>query len=61
MVSEPKEHGIALHLHICGDTQKITEDLAATGAQVLEIDHQTDGARLKHALVEATKKWGKYR
>ena len=47
MVSELKEHGIILHLHICGDTEKITDDFVATGAQVLEIDHKTDAGRLK--------------
>ena len=47
MVSELKEHGIILHLHICGDTEKITDDFMATGAQVLEIDHKTDAGRLK--------------
>jgi len=49
MVDELKHHGIILHLHICGDTTKITEDFIATGAQVLEIDHKTDAARLKAA------------
>ncbi len=49
MVEELKQHGIILHLHICGDTAKITEDYIATGAQVLEIDHKTDARRLKDA------------
>jgi MtaA/CmuA family methyltransferase len=47
MVTELKEHGIILHLHICGDTERIADDFIATGAQVLEIDHKTDAARLK--------------
>ena len=47
MVAELKDHGIILHLHICGDTERITEDFISTGAQVLEIDHKTDAARLK--------------
>jgi MtaA/CmuA family methyltransferase len=47
MVSELKEHGIILHLHICGDTGLITDDFIATGAQVLEIDHKSDAARLR--------------
>jgi len=54
MVAELKEHGIVLHLHICGDTAKITEDFIATGAQVLEIDHKTDAGRLKQAARDAT-------
>jgi uroporphyrinogen decarboxylase len=49
MVEELGSHGIILHLHICGDTSKITEDFIATGAQVLEIDHKTDAAALKQA------------
>ena len=47
MATELKEHGIILHLHICGNTELITDDFIATGAQVLEIDHKTDAARLK--------------
>ena len=54
MVSELKEHGIIWHLHICGDTQPITDDFIATGAQVLEIDHKTDAARLKAAARDKT-------
>jgi MtaA/CmuA family methyltransferase len=49
MVTELKEHGIILHLHICGNTGAITEDFVSTGAEVLEIDHKTDAARLKAA------------
>jgi MtaA/CmuA family methyltransferase len=54
MVTELKEHGIILHLHICGDTGRITDDFFATGAQVLEIDHKTDAARLKAAALGTT-------
>jgi MtaA/CmuA family methyltransferase len=46
MVEELRGRGIILHLHICGATEKITEDFIATGAQVLEIDHKTDIAQL---------------
>ncbi len=31
MVEELKDHGIILHLHICGNTDRITEDFIATG------------------------------
>ena len=54
MVTELKEHGIILHLHICGNTERITDDFIATGAQVLEIDHKTDAARLKAAARDST-------
>ncbi|MGA3352907.1 MAG: uroporphyrinogen decarboxylase family protein [Acidimicrobiales bacterium] len=49
MVSELKEHDIILHVHICGNTEAITEDFIATGAQVLEIDHKTDATGIKAA------------
>ena len=49
MVDELRTHGIMLHLHICGDTSRITEDFIATGAQVLEIDHRTDARALADA------------
>jgi uroporphyrinogen decarboxylase len=52
MVEELSARGIILHLHICGDTSKITEDFIATGAPVLEIDHKTDAAALKRAAGE---------
>jgi len=47
MVRELTERAILLHLHICGDTSRITDDFIATGAPVLEIDHKTDAAQLK--------------
>jgi uroporphyrinogen decarboxylase len=46
MARELAEHGIVLHLHICGDTTKITEDFIATGSPVLEVDHKTDARHL---------------
>ena len=49
MVAELKAQGIILHLHICGDAARITDDFISTGAQVLEIDHKTDPARIKAA------------
>ena len=54
MVTELKEHGIILHVHICGNTERITDDFIATGAQVLEIDHKTDAARTKAAALGRT-------
>ena len=47
MVTELKEHGIILHLHICGNTERITDEFIATGAQVLEMDHKTDAAQVE--------------
>ncbi len=54
MVEELKDHGIILHLHICGNTDRITEDFIATGAPVLEIDHKTDAAQAKVAALGRT-------
>jgi MtaA/CmuA family methyltransferase len=54
MVTELKDRGIILHLHICGNTERITDDFVATGAQVLEIDHKTNAARLKVAARDST-------
>jgi MtaA/CmuA family methyltransferase len=34
-----------LSLHICGDSTSILEDMASSGADVLEIDHEVDCAR----------------
>jgi uroporphyrinogen decarboxylase len=41
MARELAARGIILHLHICGDTGRITDDFIATGAPVLEVDHKT--------------------
>ena len=54
MIAELKDHGIIVHIHICGPTERITEDFIATGAQVLEIDHKTAAAQLKEAARDRT-------
>jgi MtaA/CmuA family methyltransferase len=54
MVKELRDQGIILHLHICGDTDRITDDFIATGAPVLEIDHKTDATRAKAATLGRT-------
>ena len=54
MVAELKATGIILHLHICGNTERITSDFIATGAQVLEVDHKTGAARAKAAALGRT-------
>ena len=54
MVEELKEHGVILHNHICGNTDLITEDFIATGAQVLEVDHKTDPRKIKDAARHKT-------
>jgi uroporphyrinogen decarboxylase len=42
LISRLSKDGIILHLHICGDTSPIFENMVTTGAPVLEIDHKTD-------------------
>lgn len=37
-------------LHICGDSTLILEDMVATGAQILELDHKTDMRIAKEKL-----------
>ncbi len=54
MVSELKENGIILHNHICGNTIPIVDEFIATGAQVLEVDHKTDPAKIKDAARHKT-------
>jgi MtaA/CmuA family methyltransferase len=49
VIAELKARGILVHLHICGPTERITEDFISTGAQVLEVDHKTDLAQLSAA------------
>jgi MtaA/CmuA family methyltransferase len=54
MVDELKQHGIILHNHICGKTDRIVEDFVATGAEVLEVDHKTDARKIKDAARHKT-------
>jgi MtaA/CmuA family methyltransferase len=54
MVDELKQHGVILHNHICGKTDRIVEEFVATGAQVLEIDHKTDPHKIKDAARNRT-------
>jgi MtaA/CmuA family methyltransferase len=55
MADELKSHGIILHNHICGNTEKIIDDFIATGSEVLEIDHKTDMRMAKdHARHKTT-------
>lgn len=42
--------GLPYGLHICGKTEPILDDMAATGADALELDSLTDAARARDAL-----------
>jgi uroporphyrinogen decarboxylase len=39
------ELGLPWGIHVCGKTDPILEDLAATGAELIELDYKTDAAR----------------
>ena len=47
-----RERGAFTLLHICGDNTLILDDLAATGVEVLEIDHKMDLASCKQRIGE---------
>lgn len=42
--------GLPYALHICGKTEPILEDMAATGADAVELDSLTDAARARDSL-----------
>jgi MtaA/CmuA family methyltransferase len=50
LADEAHRLGLPYALHICGRTDRILEDMLATGADALELDHKTD-ARLAHELL----------
>lgn len=41
-------------IHICGDTSKIIEDMATTGAKVLEVDAMLDMKKARNIVPEST-------
>ena len=45
LTRQVQDQGIPFSIHICGDTTDILEDMASTGARVLELDWQVDMAR----------------
>ncbi len=45
-----KEHGAKTLLHICGDSTKVLDLYAETGADVIEIDHKVDLAHAKQVV-----------
>jgi uroporphyrinogen decarboxylase len=45
-------------LHICGDSTSILEDMAASGAEVLEIDHKVDISRACRLIGPEIALWG---
>jgi uroporphyrinogen decarboxylase len=47
LVEEAHRLGLPFALHVCGRTDRILDDMLATGADALELDYKTD-ARLAH-------------
>lgn len=42
LVQEVQDYGIPFSIHICGNTNRIIEDMGHTGARILEVDWQLD-------------------
>jgi uroporphyrinogen decarboxylase len=42
LVDEAHRRGLPYALHVCGRTDRILDDMLATGADALELDHKTD-------------------
>ncbi|UCE40167.1 MAG: uroporphyrinogen decarboxylase family protein [Candidatus Aminicenantes bacterium] len=53
-----KKTGKILSLHICGDSTALLEDMAATGADVLEIDHQVSISKARKIVRDRVALWG---
>jgi len=51
LADEAHRLGLPYALHICGRTDRILEDMLATGADALELDYKTD-ARLAHGRMK---------
>ena len=49
---------VPVSLHICGNATPILADMAASGADVLELDHQVDLAQALRRLGPTTTLWG---
>ncbi|MGB9606550.1 MAG: uroporphyrinogen decarboxylase family protein, partial [Bryobacteraceae bacterium] len=50
VVEETHRLGLPYMLHICGKTEPILADMAATGADALELDYKTDARRAHDVL-----------
>lgn len=54
MTEEVQDYGIPLSIHICGNTNSITERMAATDAKILEIDWQVDMGKARRQVPSNT-------
>ena len=50
LARQVQEYGIPLSLHICGNTTNIIDNMASTGASILEVDWQLDMGRAKEIV-----------
>ncbi len=58
LFSALKKTGKILSLHICGDSTALLEDMAATGADVLEIDHHVSISNAWKKTGDRVALWG---
>ena len=58
LFSSLKKTGKILSLHICGDSSALLENMAATGADVLEIDHQVSINKTWEKVDNRVALWG---
>lgn len=54
VVNAVQNHGGRYSVHICGNTTKITEDMAKTNADVIEVDWQVDMGEARRLFGEKT-------
>lgn len=54
MTREVQDYGIPFSIHICGDTTGIVQDMATTGARILELDWQVDFEWARKVVPEKT-------
>jgi len=50
LVDEAHRLGLPYALHVCGKTDRILDDMVATGADALELDHETDATLARDRL-----------
>jgi MtaA/CmuA family methyltransferase len=58
LIAALRPTGLPVSLHICGNSTSLLADMAASGADVLELDHQVDAARACRAAGPDVAIWG---
>lgn len=54
LTKEVQDYGIPFSLHICGNTNAIIEDMASTGAKIIEIDWKLDIKKAREIVPMST-------